>query len=153
MLDFETVYEENFDKIYYKILSIVKNAEDAEDIAQETFISVYSNLKKFKGDSSVYTWIFRIAINKTYDFFRKRKITLEFIPELYDMEDKTDPNTQMLLADKLSKLSEQEKEIVILKDIYGYKLKDISKLKNINISTIKSIYYKALRDLEEVNHG
>ena len=56
-MDFEVVFEENFDKIYYKILGTVKNPEDAEDIAQEVFINVYKYLKNFRGDSSLYTWI------------------------------------------------------------------------------------------------
>ena len=73
-MDFDNIYEEYFDRVYYKVLSVVKNDDDAEDICQETFISVYKNLSKFREESNIYTWIYRIAINKTYDFFKKRKI-------------------------------------------------------------------------------
>ncbi|MGL4391970.1 MAG: RNA polymerase sigma factor [Fusobacteriaceae bacterium] len=149
MANFEEIYEEYFDRIYYKILGTVKNSEDAEDIAQETFISVYKNIDKFKGESSIYTWIFKIALNKTYDFFRKRKINLEFNPEIFDVEDGKDQNNDIILKERLGKLGKQEREFVLLKDIYGYKLHEISKLKNMNVSTVKSIYYKALRDMEE----
>lgn len=69
-MDFDEIFEQYFDKVYYKVLGIVKNSDDAEDISQEVFISVYKNLKKFKGESSIYTWIYRIAINKTYDFLK-----------------------------------------------------------------------------------
>ena len=141
--------QEYFDRVYYKILSSVKNPEDAEDIAQEVFISVYKNLHKFRADSKIYTWIYRIAINKTYDFFRKKKIDLELNEEILNIADNEDLNGSMIVEENLKKLSKEEREIVVLKDVYGYKLREISKLKDRNISTIKSIYYKALKNLEE----
>ena len=53
----------------------------------------------------------------------------------------------LITEDKLKLISEKEKEIVILKDIYGYKLKEIAEIKNMNLSTVKSVYYKALKDM------
>ncbi|MGL5054199.1 MAG: RNA polymerase sigma factor [Fusobacteriaceae bacterium] len=147
-MDFEEIFEEYFDKIYYKVLGSVKNSEDAEDITQEVFISVYKNLKKFREDSNIYTWIYKIAINKVYDFFRKRKLNLELNDEILDMEDGTDLNNNIILKEQLSKIKGNEKEIVILKDIYGYKLQEIAEMKAMNLSTVKSVYYKALKDME-----
>lgn len=148
-MDFDEIYDEYFDRIYYKILGSVKNAEDAEDIAQEVFVSVYKSLSKFRSDSKIYTWIYRIAINKTYDFFRKKKIDLELNEEILNIEDNSDLNSPMIIQENLKKLSKEEREILLLKDVYGYKLREISDLKGRNISTIKSIYYKALKSLEE----
>ncbi len=148
-MDFETIFEEFFDKIYYKVLGIVKNSNDAEDITQEVFISVYKNLSKFRNESNIYTWIYRIAINKTYDFFKKKKDTLEINEYVLALEYDADVavETNMVLKEKIDLLDQRSKEIVILKDIYGYKLQEISKLKNINLSTVKSIYYKAIKDM------
>ena len=148
-MDFDEIYDEYFDRVYYKILSSVKNPEDAEDIAQEVFISVYKNLHKFRADSKIYTWIYRISINKTYDFFRKKKIDLELNEEILNIADNEDIGGSMIVEENLKKLSKEEREIVVLKDVYGYKLREISKMKDRNISTIKSIYYKALKNLEE----
>ena len=148
-MDFDEIYDEYFDRVYYKILSSVKNPEDAEDIAQEVFISVYKNLHKFRSDSKIYTWIYRIAINKTYDFFRKKKIDLELNEEILNIADNEDLNGSMIVEENLKKLNKEEREILLLKDVYGYKLREISDMKNRNISTIKSIYYKALKSLEE----
>ncbi len=148
-MDFDEIYDEYFDRVYYKILSSVKNPEDAEDIAQEVFISVYKNLHKFRADSKIYTWIYRIAINKTYDFFRKKKIDLELNEEILNIADNEDLNGSMIVEENLKKLNKEEREILLLKDVYGYKLREISDMKNRNISTIKSIYYKALKSLEE----
>ena len=146
-MDFDNIYEEYFDRIYYKVLSVVKNDDDAEDICQETFISVYKNLSKFREESNIYTWIYRIAINKTYDFFKKRKLEFEINDDVLSLPEDINFDTKVILEEKLKLISEKEKEIVILKDIYGYKLKEIAEMKNMNLSTVKSVYYKALKDM------
>ena len=146
-MDFDNIYEEYFDRVYYKVLSVVKNNDDAEDICQETFISVYKNLSKFREESNIYTWIYRIAINKTYDFFKKRKLEFEINDEVLSLPEDINFDTKVILEEKLKLISEKEKEIVVLKDIYGYKLKEIAEMKNMNLSTVKSVYYKALKDM------
>ena len=146
-MDFDNIYEEYFDRIYYKVLSVVKNDDDAEDICQETFISVYKNLSKFREESNIYTWIYRIAINKTYDFFKKRKLEFEINDDVLSLPEDINFDTKIILEEKLKLISEKEKEIVVLKDIYGYKLKEIAEMKNMNLSTVKSVYYKALKDM------
>ena len=146
-MDFDNIYEEYFDRVYYKVLSVVKNNDDAEDICQETFISVYKNLSKFREESNIYTWIYRIAINKTYDFFKKRKLEFEINDEVLSLPEDINSDSKVILEEKLKLISEKEKEIVILKDIYGYKLKEIAEIKNMNLSTVKSVYYKALKDM------
>lgn len=146
-MGFEEIYEQYFDKVYYKVLGIVKNSDDAEDISQEVFISVYKNLKKFREESSVFTWIYRIAINKTYDFLKKNKIMLEINEEILSLEYNIDIESNVILKEKLDKISMQEREFIILKDLYGYKLKEIADMKQMNLSTVKSIYYKAIKDM------
>lgn len=146
-MDFEEIYEQYFDKVYYKVLGIVKNPDDAEDISQEVFISVYKNLKKFREESNIFTWIYRIAINKTYDFLKKHKVMLEVNEEILSLEYNVDVESNVILREKLSKISIQEREFVILKDLYGYKLKEIAEMKQMNLSTVKSIYYKAIKDM------
>ena len=146
-MDFDNIYEEYFDRVYYKVLSVVKNDDDAEDICQETFISVYKNLSKFREESNIYTWIYRIEINKTYDFFKKRKLEFEINDEVLSLPEDINFDTKVILEEKLKLISEKEREIVILKDIYGYKLKEIAEIKNMNLSTVKSVYYKALKDM------
>ena len=146
-MDFDNIYEEYFDRVYYNVLSVVKNDDDAEDICQETFISVYKNLSKFREESNIYTWIYRIAINKTYDFFKKRKIEFEINDDVLSLPEDINFDTKVILQEKLKLISEKEREIVILKDIYGYKLKEIAEMKSMNLSTVKSVYYKALKDM------
>ena len=146
-MDFDSIYEEYFDRIYYKVVSVVKNESDAEDMCQDTFISVYKNLEKFREESNIYTWIYRIAINKTYDFFKKRKLEFEINDDVLSLPEDINFDSKVILEEKLKLLEEKEREIVVLKDIYGYKLKEIAEIKNMNLSTVKSVYYKALKDM------
>jgi RNA polymerase sigma-70 factor (ECF subfamily) len=146
-MEFDEIFEQYFDRIYYKVLGVVKNSEDAEDISQEVFMSVFRNLSKFREESNIYTWIYKIAINKTYDFFRKRKENLDLNEEILLIPDNSNAETRIILEENLKKISPQEREIVLLKDIHGYKLKEIADMKNMNISTVKSVYYKAIKDM------
>ena len=146
-MDFDNIYEEYFDRVYYKVLSVVKNDDDAEDICQETFISVYKNLSKFREESNIYTWIYRIAINKTYDFSKKKNWIWNNDDVLSLPEDVNFWYKSYTYKEKLKLISDKEREIVILKDIYGYKLKEIAEMKDMNLSTVKSVYYKALKDM------
>ena len=61
------------ERIYGTIYHLTSNHEDANDLAQETFVKAYSALKNFKGDSSFFTWVYRIAVNKTINFLKQRK--------------------------------------------------------------------------------
>ena len=106
-MDFDNIYEEYFDRVYYKVLSVVKNDDDAEDICQETFISVYKNLSKFREESNIYTWIYRIAINKTYDFFKKRKVEFEINDDVLSLPEDVNFDTKVILQEKLKLISER----------------------------------------------
>jgi len=146
-MNFDEIFETYFSRIYNKILGMVKSKEDAEDIAQDVFLTVYKNLKKFRNDSGVYTWVYRIAINKTYDFFRRKKETFELNEEVLSIEDNEDVTTKIVLEEKLQLISEREREIILMKDIYGYKLREIGNIKDMKLSTVKSIYYKGLKEM------
>src|SRR6202790_3964012 len=61
------------ERIYATIYHMTSNHEDANDLAQEAFIKAYTALKSFKGGSSFYTWLYRIAVNKTINFLKQRK--------------------------------------------------------------------------------
>ena len=104
-------------------------------------------MSKFREESNIYTWIYRIAINKTYDFFKKRKVEFEINDDVLSLPEDVNFDTKVILQEKLKLISEKEREIVILKDIYGYKLKEIAEMKDMNLSTVKSVYYKALKDM------
>lgn len=61
------------ERIYYTLLSLTKNQQDASDLAQEAFMQAYKSLRSFKQQSSFYTWIYRIAVNLTLNFLKKKQ--------------------------------------------------------------------------------
>ena len=67
------MFDANKTMVYNLALSFLQNTEDAEDITQEVFIEVYNSFYKFKGNSTISTWIYRITVNKALDFIRKKK--------------------------------------------------------------------------------
>ena len=83
---FKFLVEKYKDKVYNTVLSILQNAEDAEDIAQEVFIQVYTSINNFRGNSSLSTWIYRISITKSFEKirFKKRKKRFAFLINLFN---------------------------------------------------------------------
>lgn len=76
------------DLVYNTALGYVRNREDAEEILQDVFVEVFQSIKTFKGDSSVKTWVVRIAINKSLDYlrYRNRKKRFAFITSIFNKE-------------------------------------------------------------------
>src|ERR1044072_356973 len=88
------------ERIYATIYHMTSNHEDANDLAQETFIKAYSALKSFKGDSSFYTWVYRIAVNKTINFLKQRKNKISLSLNDLDYNIENDPELVALVSDR-----------------------------------------------------
>src|SRR5580765_1402654 len=88
------------ERIYATVYHMTSNHEDANDLAQEAFIKGYSALKSFKGDSSFYTWIYRIAVNKTINFLKQRKNRTHLSLNDIDFNAENDPDLVALVSDK-----------------------------------------------------
>lgn len=147
-------------------LKMMGNEEDAKDTAQDALIKVYKNLKAFKGDSSFSTWLYRIVMNTCKDELRRRKdlISIDAKMELNDGEvglqlestsynpvteyERSDIKEKMQIA--LSKLPENNRSVVILRDIHGYSYEEISKIEDIAIGTIKSRINRGRKLLKEI---
>jgi len=152
--------------IYYKGIlsvcySVLLNNSDAQDCTQETFLKAYRNIKRFDGSSSFFTWIYRIAINTSYDLIRKSKRKKEFsLDERYDtgdgeisyeIEDKSaDIHDNLVrnfsdnkVREIINLLPEKHSRILVLKDIEGLSYKEISEIENINEGTVKSRLFRA----------
>lgn len=71
---FAVLVKQYSEKLYWKVRRIVLSHEDANDVLQNVFIKVWSNLQNFQGKSSLSTWLYRIAINESLDFLRKQKL-------------------------------------------------------------------------------
>ena len=88
------------ERIYATIYHMTANHEDANDLAQESFIKAFQALKSFKGDSSFYTWLYRIAVNKTINFLKQRKNRIQISLNDLDLNAEHDPDLVALISDK-----------------------------------------------------
>src|ERR1700677_823166 len=88
------------ERIYATIYHMTSNHEDANDLAQEAFVKAYQALKSFKGGSSFYTWLYRIAVNKTINFLKQRKNRQHMSLNDLDFNAEHDPDLVALISDK-----------------------------------------------------
>jgi RNA polymerase sigma factor (sigma-70 family) len=154
------------ERIYATIYHMTANHEDANDLAQETFIKAYQALKSFKGDSSFFTWVYRIAVNKTINFLKQRKNKTHMSLNDLDFNAEHDPDFVALVSDKtprrdvnlielqeklngaMQKLSEIHRLVVTLHDVQGLSHEDISKIMGCNTGTIRSRLFYARQQLQ-----
>ena len=154
------------DRIYATIYHMTSNHEDANDLAQETFIKAYSALKSFKGDSSFYTWVYRIAVNKTINFLKQRKNKVSLSLNDLDFNVENDPELVAFVSDKtprrdvaltelqeklnvaMQKLSDVHRMVVTLHDIQGLSHEEIATIMECNVGTVRSRLFYARQQLQ-----
>jgi RNA polymerase sigma-70 factor (ECF subfamily) len=153
-------------RIYSTVYHMTSNHEDANDLVQETFIKAYRALKSFKGDSSFYTWVYRIAVNKTINFLKQRKNRFNMSLNEVDFNAENDPDLVALVSDKtprrdlnlaelqdklnaaMQKLSEHHRMVVTLHDIQGLSHEEIGAIMDCNIGTVRSRLFYARQQLQ-----
>ena len=154
------------ERIYATVYHMTANHEDANDLAQETFIKAYKALHSFKGDSSFYTWIYRIAVNKTINFLKQRRnrthmslndvdFNMEHDPDMLALVSHNTPHRAAKLSElsaslnaALLKLSEVHRMVVVLHDVQGVPHEEIGKLMNCNVGTVRSRLFYARQQLQ-----
>ena len=154
------------ERIYGTIYHMTSNHEDANDLAQETFIKAYQALKTFKGGSSFYTWLYRIAVNKTINFLKARKNRQGMSLNDLDFNAENDPDLVALVSHKtprrdaglaelqeklneaMGKLSEMHRLVVALHDVQGVSHEEIAKIMECNIGTVRSRLFYARQQLQ-----
>jgi RNA polymerase sigma-70 factor (ECF subfamily) len=148
---FESLFKEYHQKVYAIAYNILGNESDAMDAAQEVFIKVYKSLKKFKGNSSIMTWIYRITINVCHDELRRqnrfRTVSIEWFSEngndlASNMSSPEDAVISSLKKEEIQKamdtLSDDFRLAFILRDIMGLSYDAIAETLFIPVGTVKS---------------
>src|SRR6266404_4830559 len=154
------------ERIYATIYHMTANHEDANDLAQEAFIKGFQALKSFKGGSSFYTWVYRIAVNKTINFLKQRKNKFQLSLDDIDFNAEHDPDLVALISEKtprrevglaelqeklnaaMLKLSEPHRLVVTLHDVQGLSHEEIAKIMECNIGTVRSRLFYARQQLQ-----
>ena len=154
------------ERVYATVYHMTSNHEDAHDLVQDTFIKAFRALKSFKGDSSFYTWVYRIAVNKTINFLKQRKNRVHVSLNDVDFHAENDPDLVALVSDKtprrdlnllelqeklnaaMQRLSEHHRMVVTLHDIQGLSHEEIGKIMDCNVGTVRSRLFYARQQLQ-----
>jgi RNA polymerase sigma factor (sigma-70 family) len=154
------------ERIYATIYHMTAHHEDANDLAQETFIRAYKALGSFKGDSGFFTWLYRIAVNRTLNYLKQRKTRNHFSLNDLDLNAEHDPAWVALVSEKtprreaslhelqenlnmaLQKLSEVHRMVVTLHDIQGLPHEEIARIMECNAGTVRSRLFYARQQLQ-----
>lgn len=143
--------------LYNHIRTIVLNHDDTDDVLQNTFIKVFQNLKNFKGESKLFSWMYRIATNEAISFLnqkaKKNGISSQAIQEKAIDNIKADvyfdgDEIQIKLYKAIAKLPEKQQLVFKMKYFQELKYEEISEILGTSVGALKASYHHAVKKLE-----
>ncbi|MBP7283320.1 MAG: sigma-70 family RNA polymerase sigma factor [Leptospiraceae bacterium] len=148
------------ERLFRKAKSMVKDDDDADDIVQDALIAGYKSIVNFRAEAGVYTWLYRIVINKSKDLLTKRKRMVEksiddneqqFVDERLGFEKKLELSDESsYLIKKINQLENIYKEVLELRYFEEMSYSDIAELLECNVGTVKSRLFKAKEILKHM---
>ncbi len=167
-LAYSTLLDTYQQKVFGTCISFIPNKEDAEDVAQEVFLEIFKSISKFKGNSKLSTWIYKITTNKCLEFIRKKntKKRFAFMQTILGNEipfDKTNYFTEInhpgiILENKeksaiifkaINTLPESQRVVFTLAKIDGKSYQEIVEITGRSLSSVESIMFRAKKTLQE----
>jgi len=163
---FDLLVQKYREKIFSVIYNMTSNREDASDLTQDTFIKAFQAIGRFKGKSSFFTWIYRIAINTSMTFLKKRsrrryisyekideEVSNSEIFERLTAKNQTEKGAliqelQEKLNDSLQKLSPKHRTVVVLHEIEGLEHAEIAEITKTSVGTVRSRLHYAKQQLQ-----
>ncbi|RRB15133.1 RNA polymerase sigma factor [Larkinella knui] len=164
---FRVLYERTKNRVYNLALGYVRNREDAEEITQDVYLDVFLSSQTFKGDASVTTWLYRIAVNKSLDFLkhRKRRKRFAFFTSLFDtqtgelLHQPTDffhpgialenQENAARLFKAIEKLPDKQKTAYLLTKVEGLSNIETAEIMNASVGAIESLLQRATENLKK----
>lgn len=142
------------EKLYFHIRQMVAIHEDANDCLQNTFLKVWNALETFRGDSGLYTWLYRIATNETISFLRKQKISGLFSPVDFAARLAADTTfngdkIQTALQKAIAKLPPKQKAVFIMRYYDELPYEQISEILGTSPGALKASYHHAYGKVKE----
>ena len=164
---FRDIVERYQSKVFSIIYGILRNHNDAEDIAQQVFAKIYFSIQSFDFRSSLLTWIYKITVNECYDYLRKKRVRKLVYESDFSEEDAQrmqnsesavgqEPAVDIQLARKdlviklLAKLSNEDRSLLLLKEVEGHSVEELSQMTGMNENTIKVKLFRARQKLLKV---
>ena len=155
---FNLLVREYQERVYWHVRKMVIDHDDADDLVQEIFVKVWKNLKSFREDAKLFTWIYRIATNECLTFLKKKKRKF-FVPindvqgELYSMLDNepriSGDEVQLKLQKALLTLPDKQRMVFNMRYFDDMKFKDIAEITKTSEGALKANYHHAVKKIED----
>ncbi|HID95819.1 MAG TPA: sigma-70 family RNA polymerase sigma factor [Candidatus Latescibacteria bacterium] len=156
---FDHIVRRYQDRLYHVALRMVSDHDDAIDITQDAFIKAYKGLRRFREDSSLYTWLYRIVVNLSINHQRihrlRRFVSFKDVKSsLLSTKDSPDEITEgadlgRAVDEAIESLPEKQKAVFILRYYQGLSHREISEVLGSSIGTVKANYFHALKKLRK----
>jgi RNA polymerase sigma-70 factor (ECF subfamily) len=157
---FEELVRRHQQRVFALVSGILRRQEDVEDIAQQVFLKVYLSLKKFDQRAAFSTWLYKITVNECWDYLRKKKVR----PLVYESDLSEEQVSRLdgivsadrvvlgqsdraeikqLLDRMLEKLPEQDRQLLVLKEMEGFSVQELAEILGLNVNTVKVRLFRA----------
>lgn len=163
--DLNILYQTHKVLVYNVALNYLQNIEDAEEVTQDVFVKVYQSIESFKDNSTIKTWIYRITINQSLDFIKKKKSKKRFFVygkksenefEIQNSSTFEHPGILMeqqedakILFETINTLPENQKTAFILSKVDGLSNSEVAEIMEMSISAIESLIFRGKSSLKE----
>ncbi|MEQ1885166.1 MAG: sigma-70 family RNA polymerase sigma factor [Bryobacteraceae bacterium] len=161
---FREIVDRYQSKVFSIIYGILRNHNDAEDIAQQVFAKVYFSVRNFDFRSSLLTWIYKITVNECYDYLRKKRVRKLVYESDFSEEDAQRMEASSVAVDDaapvderlaqrdlltklLSKLSKDDRSLILLKEVEGHSVEELAEMTGMNENTIKVKLFRTRQKL------
>jgi len=164
---FRELVERNKKNVYYLALDLTGNHHDAEDLSQEVFIKAYHNIKEFRSDAKLSSWLYRITVNTNINQYRKKSFRArkfqESIDELKPSQElstgRDEPKSpeqsaeagliQKHITNALQRLTPKERSMFVLRHYNDLPLKEIAEIHGVKEGTVKSMLFRTIQKLQK----
>ncbi len=151
----EEIYEQYHDKVFAYIRNHVNQIEDAEDLCEDVFVKIYSKIDSYdESKASISTWIYTMTSNTVIDFYRTNHIHSEIPEDLAEEkslieDDYLNQESLDILAEALTKLPQEQIDIIVLRYYRGLTLQEVAEQMNLSYGVTKLRHREALGRLRE----
>ena len=154
---FNEIVESYSERLYWHVRRFLCSHEDTDDLLQEIFLKIWSALPSFRGESQLYTWIYRIATNETLNFLNKQKVraALQFESLSNRLVDKIDEDPwfdgdqmQRNLMKAVQKLPEKQRLVFTMRWFEDLSYEDISEILGTSVGALKASYHFATEKIK-----
>jgi RNA polymerase sigma-70 factor, ECF subfamily len=164
---FEELIRHHQQRVFGLVNGILRRRDDVEDVVQQVFLKVFVSLKRFDQRSAFSTWLYKISVNECWDYLRKRKVR----PLTYEADLSEDQVSRLdgvasaanppedhsqraeardLLERMLEKLPDEDRQLLMLKEVEGFSVQELAEMLNLNVNTVKVRLFRSRARLTDV---